>query len=256
MVGRLVSSVSSQLAMASEGKDTVVPQNLSNIMWSLPELRVAAAGGRSLWRLAIGQIERHVADPRRQVRAPAHIANTLLASSQDSVIDRAREMPWTPWRRRFPTWMQASMDPAGVEQQPCMRSVRLNAGQPLTVHELLVASMRKAGMSSVPNTAAMSLKGLALRAAPLRATANGHGGEAAYLGCLEALRVHRRRLFADGPEPSDALKTSPTRHGAWHVSAVRDASVFSRRSAADFWGQSSREMGRLARRTPHGGCHH
>ena len=217
VVGRLVSSVSSQLAMAFEGKDTVVPQNLSNIMWSLPELRVERQEDVALAD-AIGQIERHM--PTLIARfEPQHIANTLLAFSKlshrpsrnaldalEAHISNMEAGMWTPQALSNTMYALGS----------------LNAGQPLTIHELLVASMRKAHEFS-PNNAAILLKGLALRAD--RSSDRMAVAISSVPGCLEAFTSILADSSPTDPTPATHQNLSDT---LWSLArlGVRDASVF------------------------------
>jgi SHAQKYF class myb-like DNA-binding protein len=217
VIGKLVSSVSSQLAMASEGKDTVVPQNLSNIMWSLPELRVSQLEGADL-AACVAQIERHVVTLVARFE-PQHISNTLLSfaklnhrparETMDALEAQISNMDVDRWT---PQALSNSLYALGC----------LNAGKPLTVHELLIASMRKAGEFS-PKHAAMSLKGFALR----EQAPNDSKRVAAksVLGCLERFASIVANSSPKHPSPATPQNLSDT---AWSLArlGIRDKCIF------------------------------
>lgn len=217
IVGKLVSSVGRQLASATEGKDTVVPQNLSNIMWSLPELRVVHFKDIDL-AACIAQIERHVVALVARFE-PQHISNTLLAFAKLShrparetmdaleahISNTDRDM-WTPQALSNSLYALGS----------------LNARKPLTIHKLLVASMRKADKFS-PTNAAISLKGLAIsEEAPndrIRLAAKS------VPGCLERLASIVTDSSPKHPSLATPQNLSDT---AWSLArlGVRDKSIF------------------------------
>jgi len=84
-VEHLVVRVSTQLAgtpigveVPEDGAKDVVPQNLSNIMWGLVELRTVVDTGSDAVAGLVAQVERHMV-PRMGDFLPQNISNTLLA---------------------------------------------------------------------------------------------------------------------------------------------------------------------------------
>jgi len=84
-VEHLVVRVSTQLAatpieveVSGDGAKDVVPQNLSNVMWGLVELRTVVDTGSDAVAGLVAQVERHMV-PRMGDFLPQNISNTLLA---------------------------------------------------------------------------------------------------------------------------------------------------------------------------------